>query len=137
MQDITSTGWSPAGAACLGRAQRATRQLLTPCLLPPALAGLGLRQVRLIQQHSRLPATLRAQGEQVELGAHREPEAVLLAAVTAEHQLLCHSPATCHQEVTGTGIPDRWPCAGPGVSAAFMALLRKLNGDKCACVCQQ
>lgn len=55
------------------------------------------------------------------------------STVTAVHQLLYHS----HQEVTGLATPDRWPCAGAGGSAASMALLRKLIGDKCACMCQQ
>lgn len=118
---------------------RGTRgSALTPCLLLPAPGWAGLSQVRLIQQHSQLPATLglrltRVTGEQVELGHTESPK----PAVTAGHQLLCHSPGPCHWEVTVLGAPDRWPYAGAGGSAASVVLLRTLTGDKCACMCQQ
>lgn len=68
----------------------------------------------------------------MELGAHGAVPAG--SAVAAVRQLLRHSGGSCHREVTGPGIPDRWPCAGDGGSAASVALLRKvvINVPACA-----
>lgn len=98
MQDITSKGWLPAGAACLGRAQRAMRHILdSACCFQP-LAGLGLGQVRLMEAHSQIPPGLRAQidacdGESRWSWEHTErPELSPLAAPWLPGTSCCDTP---------------------------------------------